>query len=353
MIREKVLFLNAINLEIPSGGRRITDQVLNDLNDRFDLEVVNLTPCSSDSLTTKLIKYFPGVFFRVFTIEFFEYFTKLSFYYIFQIVKLKRFDYKYVVFNHHQTFLYSYFFKNNCYFIVHDLISLKNQNQNLISRKLSMCLENFLFLNRQLVFLSSDELKVANKRYRSNEIHLLDFFNNPKAKFPWDGENIIIVGNFLRKENSISTLRFLKMIINKHSQLIENRGLIISVIGHNSDVIKNNFNLDIDSSVEVRFIDSYNSLDDYRGSLHVAPLLFGAGVKIKVIEAYESGIPTLGTTMAFQGIESEFIQRMGVCVDSIDEICDILLSQSQMNINLTEIFESNSVNRLKINQIIQ
>ena len=132
----------------------------------------------------------------------------------------------------------------------------------------------------------------------------------------------------------------------------ENRKLTISVLGHKSDAIINNFIRYNNSSLELRFIDSYNSLDDYRGSLHVAPLLFGAGVKIKVIEAYESGIPTLGTTMSFQGIENEFIQRMGVCVDSIEDICNFLLSQSQMNINLNEISESNSFCRLRINEII-
>ena len=352
MIREKVLFFNAINRDIPSGGRRITDQVLFDLKDRFDLDIINLVPCDSDSLITKLFKFFPGIFFRVFRIEFFEYFTKLSLYYILLILKLKRFDYKYVVFNHHQTFLYSYFFKNNCYFIVHDLISLKNQKQNLISRKLSMCLENILFFNRQLVFLSSDELTVANERYRANEIHLLNFFNNPKTTFPWDGENVIIVGNFLRKENSISTLNFLKIIINKHSQLSENRKLIISVLGYKSDAIKNNFIRDINSSLDVRFIDSYNSLDDYRGSLHIAPLLFGAGVKIKVIEAYESGILTVGTKLAFQGIEDETLDRMGICIDSIEELCDYLLTESEIILKSNDSGTGNHLSRFKLNEIL-
>jgi hypothetical protein len=214
-----------------------------------------------------------------------------------------------------------------------------------------MWLENILFFNRKLVFLSSDELEVANKRYKANKTYLLNFFNNPKATFPWDGENLIIIGNFLRKENSIATLKFLKIIINKHSQLSENRRLIISIVGHKSDIIKKDFIPDINSSLEVRFIDSYNSLNDYRGSLHVAPLLSGAGVKIKVIEAYESGIPTIGTKLSFQGIENEFIQRMGLCVDNIEDICDILLSKSVLNFNMAP-RNKNISSRVNISQII-
>ena len=99
-------------------------------------------------------------------------------------------------------------------------------------------------------------------------------------------------------------------------------------------------------------INSFNSLNDYRGSLHIAPLLFGAGVKIKVIDAYESGIPTLGTKFAFQGIEEDLIDRIGICVDGLEDICKLLLSDRGF-----QFIPNNSMNvckceRLKMSKIV-
>lgn len=238
--------------------------------------------------------------------------------------------YDYVIFNHHQTFLFSLLFKGPKYLIVHDLISVKNlDSQKKNSKAVANFIESIVFRKSFLIFLSVDEKNHTFAKYEYKSSFLLDLYSHPKELYPWDGINIVLIGNYKRKENIISVENFFELFFNKVKRYELTSNFIFSIVGFGADslISSPSINRYKDS---IRLVNNYTNISEYKGSLHVSPLIRGAGLKIKLIEAYGAGIFTLGTKYTFQGVHQFLLSEMGVCANSIDDLVDILLFRREI-----------------------
>ncbi len=63
--------------------------------------------------------------------------------------------------------------------------------------------------------------------------------------------------------------------------------------------------------------------------LSVAPLRYGAGLKGKIATSYEHGVPVIGTSIAFEGIKLEGLDRASYCADSAAGIARAIVALYQ------------------------
>lgn len=60
----------------------------------------------------------------------------------------------------------------------------------------------------------------------------------------------------------------------------------------------------------------------YKSAALIAPLFTGAGVKVKVIDAFTTGTPVIGTEIAFEGLP--FIERLTFQADKAKAYIEII-----------------------------
>lgn len=146
-----------------------------------------------------------------------------------------------------------------------------------------------------------------------------------------DYSTIIFYGAMGRIENQESVLWFVKNVY----PYIKEEGIKFVVIGSNpSENIKKLENNDI---IVTGFVDD---LKPYFSKClcMVAPLHFGAGIKVKVLEAMAAGIPTLTNTIGIEGIPAINGQDYFHCESNEDYVNIIKLLISR-KISLEEISE--------------
>lgn len=81
------------------------------------------------------------------------------------------------------------------------------------------------------------------------------------------------------------------------------------------------------------FVD--DSLDVlYKSSALIAPLFAGAGVKVKVIDAFTTGTPVIGTNIAFEGLPG--IKDLVYLARKHQEYADIINSFSGISMEIKQ-----------------
>ncbi|AEF81547.1 glycosyltransferase family 4 protein [Leadbettera azotonutricia] len=156
------------------------------------------------------------------------------------------------------------------------------------------------FLNRcsSIIVLSEKDKKIlTDKLVDPSKIIIIvpyyDCYSYVNRK-NYNNKKIIFWGAMNRSENYLSVIWFIKNVM---SELDESYHLyIIGANPHKSLDDYTNKNIHITGfvkNVEEHFSDCL---------CMVAPLLFGAGIKIKVLEALSAGIPVLANNVAIEGI---------------------------------------------------
>ncbi len=108
-------------------------------------------------------------------------------------------------------------------------------------------------------------------------------------------KNIIFYGAMNRPENHLSVIWFIEKVMPK----IKDLDLKFTVIGANppQDLLKY-------ANEKIEILGFVESVEPYfsEGMCLVAPLVMGAGIKIKVLEALSAGIPVLTNTIGIEGV---------------------------------------------------
>jgi glycosyltransferase involved in cell wall biosynthesis len=151
---------------------------------------------------------------------------------------------------------------------------------------------------KKVFVLSLKDIEIIKSVYN---IEVLYTNGNIKCFLP--SRNNVLNGCFLfyglwsRKENLDGLIWFIKKVI----PLIESDDIRFVVIGNGISESFQKKYLKLNRVEYLGFVD--DALDIiYRSKALICPLFRGAGIKVKVIDAYATGTPVIGTDIAFEGL---------------------------------------------------
>ncbi|MCP4569368.1 MAG: glycosyltransferase family 4 protein [FCB group bacterium] len=191
-----------------------------------------------------------------------------------------------------------------------------------------------------MMFISSDEFQVAMQKYKNiHGIFLPPAISNgsfvpplPKAR------KVLFVGSFFMVNNREGLLWYLQNI---HPRLADIDGYEFHAAGNSRG---QNLQWLYDQAERYDNIKIYDSPEDikplYRDcAVFINPMLHGAGVKLKTIEAIRNGLPVISTTIGNQGtglIDSRDILVSDVPDNYADHVRAILLNPDKgVELNLS------------------
>lgn len=128
--------------------------------------------------------------------------------------------------------------------------------------------------------------------------------NAPAGEIPSNGSSgprILIVGSFGYRPNREGALWFLRFVWPQIQTVVENCELVI--VGNGSESLAGAVDFDRFPGVVVRGRVEDVTAEYQAATVAVAPILFGGGTKIKVLEALANGRPCVATVHAAEGFE--------------------------------------------------
>lgn len=141
---------------------------------------------------------------------------------------------------------------------------------------------------------------------------LTPYFNNMKD-YRWKGtdKSVLFFGAMARPENYLSAIWYIENVMPR----IRDLKLKFVVLGSNPN---DSFNKYISDDVIVTgFVEDITPYFEKSLCL-VAPLVLGAGIKVKILEAMSAGIPILTNTIGIEGIPATPLQEYIHCESPIE-----------------------------------
>ena len=148
-------------------------------------------------------------------------------------------------------------------------------------------------------------------------------------------KNIVFFGAMSRQENYLSAIWFIENVFNR----LSDKECTFLVIGNNppEQLIKL-------SSSRIKILGFVEDVTQYFASALclVAPLVLGAGIKIKILEAFSAGLPVLTNDIGIEGIPAQAGKDYVHCntvedyIRNIDYLLNNLDIQAQISKNARE-----------------
>nr|WP_300324900.1 glycosyltransferase [uncultured Anaerostipes sp.] len=149
---------------------------------------------------------------------------------------------------------------------------------------------------------------------------------NNQRNVDWNNPFIIFYGAMGRPENYLSVKWFIENVM----PLI-NKTIKFLIIGSGSETVKNYASEQI---IVAGFVDDVSDLFS-RCLCMVAPLVLGAGIKVKVLEAMTAGIPVLTNDIGIEGIIAEDRKDYFYCKEPQDYVNVINnIVRGKVNLNM-------------------
>ena len=166
------------------------------------------------------------------------------------------------------------------------------------------------------VYNNKDQLLLEKNGIR-NSVVLSPYFEKSEYLFSNNKKNILFYGAMYRKENYTAAIWF----INSVMPLLKDYDVRFIVAGNKPP--KTLCELKNDRVVVTGFVENINELFS-DAMCFVAPLRYGAGIKIKVLEAMSAGIPVLTNNIGIEGIENVDYYHCEKAEDYVNTIIRII-----------------------------
>ena len=162
--------------------------------------------------------------------------------------------------------------------------------------------------NSHVFAFCQKDVDIIKEYYGIDAEVCLDYIDERIVQYPVEKQNdrFVLFGNWRRADNYEGAL----WLLNGLSDFIE-RPITVDIIGKHfpEEKIKKSEKLNVNN---LGFVDNpYPIIAECKAML--CPLLSGAGIKVKVIEALASGTPVLGTEIAFEGFSDKYAKFMIRC----------------------------------------
>jgi hypothetical protein len=325
-----VLFIDGISKFQRSGGRSSTDILINRMQSEIATNVYLNSLVCDNSRIFRIIFNLSSSFFvfihRKFGALFMEFFCRFSLLLIIRVIfYLLLYRPTTIILNHHSVFWLSLFFKKGtCVFIFHDVISHKFTTKGRVSglHKHSIsCFEKFVCARSKDVWTFSVKDRDLLSSIALVKVKLLPVTELSIAKPRELGRDFaaVCVGNWYRRENSEGLLKLLSTCAdNGRIGTDEVDTLPITVLGVGAESLK------LTETAGVDTFGYYESLSEFSQMFLLAPITSGAGIKVKVLEAWKHDFIVIGTPLAFEGIPPEAVSVGGIVVKDIQQMADFI-----------------------------
>jgi glycosyltransferase involved in cell wall biosynthesis len=322
---KKLLFITAFPPNYISGGQVFSLNLLKDLAKKYLIDLIYFeykNHSVESNLSVNSIKSFKvnnlnclqkinvhPIFTRRFNKKILKYLIE------------RAINYDVLFFDFSQVSLYSIFI-NHPYKVIrsHDVLFQMFSRKNNILRHWIRYTEGKIFRSAQKVFVpSKKDADLVKSIYNMDVYFSHDYLQNFNSfEFLGRTNGFIFFGLWSRKENIDGLLWFLKKVLPLIDRSFYMKFVIIG--GGLSERIREKY-LTPNNIDYLGFID--HPLDIiYRSCAVIAPLFTGAGIKVKVIEAFTTGTPVIGTDIAFEGLP--FIENLVYRAENPREYVDII-----------------------------
>lgn len=342
---KRVLFINTIRSDLSSGGNTATQTLLRLWSPVCNLRLISLArDQSKESLLSYVVKSFPApifvVLYRYFHHIWLEFFARFSPWFLFSsLIAYWRFKPDIVVFNHHSSFCYAYFFKDSSHiFVWHDVPSFKRNisREDSKNKDSRICVSIERILVRQANYslvLSFADQRVLRRLYQVQSwiIPVLDCQPQPRVKMS-NPNTWLLIGNWDRVENCGGAGEFFKAYSDLSNQMSTKDQGHFQIIGNGAvNFLKGLVRSDPQiKKLKINAISRYENIAQFSGQALIAPVLEGAGIKLKTLESWSCDIPVIGTAQAFSGLPSTIWMLGGLRVASILELARICLDWDEV-----------------------
>jgi glycosyltransferase involved in cell wall biosynthesis len=302
---KKILFITAFPPNNKSGGQVFSLNLIKDLAKEYGIDLIYFNYKNHDPA-----KDMPVNFIKAFNVNNMNCFCKITMHPAFTrrfnkeilsyIVGMAR-KYDIVFFDHTQVGLYSVYLEHPYKIIrCHDIFFQKFSRKNQIFKYCIKTTEEKILKSVEKVFVpSKKDADLVKKIYDLDARFTHEYIRDFRFFESYEKTNIFIFfGMWSRKENLDGLIWFVKKVIPLLNQDID---IKFKVIGSGlTDKVKKKYF----SPCNIEYLGFIDNPRDviYSSRAVIAPLFTGAGVKVKVIDAFTTGTPVIGTDITFEGL---------------------------------------------------
>jgi glycosyltransferase involved in cell wall biosynthesis len=308
---KKLLFITAFPPNNRSGGQTFSLHLLNDLSNRYAIDLIYFT--YKDHEPDKSIRVNSAQFFNVDTLNCLRNCTRHPIFTrrfnpaILRYIKEIAPKYDIVFFDYTQTGIYSLYLDHPYKMLrCHDVLFQKFTRKDRLFRKWVSSTEERILKSVHKVFVPSEKDADTIKNIYSIDVFFTHEYLKDFSFYEFSSNKKVFVsyGLWSRKENVDGLIWFIRKV---YPFINTGNGITFEVIGGglSKKIVKAYL---VPNNIQyLGFVD--DPLDVlYRSSALIAPLFAGAGVKVKVIDAFTTGTPVIGTDIAFEGLP--FIENL-------------------------------------------
>lgn len=326
MRRKRILFITAYVPHKAAAGEKNTMIMLNDLGTKYDVDVVlykydrepYYIPTSAN---VKVIQVYKNSTLRkiwgILNFPFIHpvYSIRFSWFEVLQLNRIIRKNhYDLIMLNHSNVFLIGKFVCSKIpkVLFAHDVIAQRvMRSSSKVMQKICIGSERFGFKmpNAHIFSFSPKDCNLIKSLYHKEANVCLDYIDDAiiNKEITEVQPYFMFFGDWYRSENYEGCLWFFKNV----APLIK-KPTTFKIVGRMFPKEKL-VNTNPLVTVEILgFVDDpYDILT--KSAALITPLFQGAGIKVKVIEALASGVPVIGTDIAFEGLPKQFSSFMKLC----------------------------------------
>lgn len=341
---KRILFLTPYLPSSKAGGENFTRLLLDDLSNSYYIDLIYFKYESDEFYNTKtpnirvlhivnnstLLKVwnclkFP-IYHPIFTIRF----SWRLLFYIKDLLSKEKYDLIYL--DHSQMFLYGRFLKKvPKIYMSHDVMAQRFQRHSnkIIWKWVCVTEKKLLSVPNSIIFSFSNKDKAIIKSQYGINSEVTHFFLDReviKAMPRQIEKRLVFFGKWKRADNFDGLKWFVENVLP-----ILSKDLLVSIVGIG---LSQNFQNELSKYENVSYLgfvnNPYNMISN---SLAViSPLFSGAGVKVKVVETLACGTPVIGTSIAFEGISSEY-EKFMIQANTADDYLQAILN---LNVGIDE-----------------
>ncbi len=325
-----MLFITAFPPNHRSGGQTFSYNALNDLKNYYQIDLVYFDyeghEYESIDGVTVIQVFQPSLIGCIQLPICCPVFTRrFSFKVLWLLRKIIK-NYDILYFDFSQVAVYSSFLKHNNKIIrCHDILAQKYKRKKTLLYPWVKLSENIILKSANRIFTPSyKDSAIITETYGLQSEYTNEYLAT--YSIPDDVELIdsfILFGLWSRNENLNGLIWFVENIVEKESTDLGHRLVVMG--GGLSEEIEQKY-LKPHGIKYLGYVDDcYNEIVKYKAM--IAPLFDGAGIKVKVLDSFNTGTAVIGTDVAFEGIKdlpgltirANSAEEFNYCITSINE----------------------------------